>query len=72
MFTHRFIYTSRAGAQTSEALEFRNDEMAIMCARALLSAETIAVAIRRSAGGVFEPVGLWIWNHGAPQWKPGE
>lgn len=72
MFTHLFVYTNRVGAQASEALEFRNDEMAVVCARSLLSAETIAIAIRRREGGMSERVGLWIWNRGAPKWKPGE
>lgn len=73
MKTHRFVYTTRFGRQWSETFEFRNDDMAAVCARSLLSKEVISVAVRRiELGGSFERVGLWIWNHGDPRWKPGE
>lgn len=71
--THRFIYTSRSGSQRGELFEFRDDAMAMVCARSLLSASTVAVAVRRiEPGGAMCPVGLWIWKHGEPEWRPGE
>lgn len=71
--THRFVYTSRRGEQSSEGLEFRNDEEAILCARSLLSEDIISIGVRRNApSGKFERVGLWVWNRGAPRWKPEE
>lgn len=69
--THRFVYTSRGGGQSSEDFEFRNDEMAIVCAKALLSSDLIAIGVRRSGGPTSELVGLWVWRHGHPEWKPG-
>lgn len=72
MVTHRFVYIDRAGARASEGLEFRNNAMAVTCARSLLSVETISVAVRRVDRGNVERVCLWIWNRGAPEWKPDE
>lgn len=71
--THLFVYTTRTGDQSAEELEFRNDEMAIVCGRSLLDGETVSVGVRRvlSRGG-FERLGLWVWNRGQARWKAGE
>ena len=69
--THRFVYTTRRGDESSEDFEFRNDEMAILCAKALLNSDLIAIGVRRSGGPASERVGLWVWHHGQPEWKPG-
>jgi hypothetical protein len=71
--THQFIYTTRRGDQSTEAFEFRNDEMATICARSLLNPEIIFIGVRRNEdGGNTVRVGMWVWHRGQPKWKPNE
>lgn len=73
LHTHRFVYTSPSGSQHGESFEFRNDAAATVCARSLLSRTTVAIAVRRiDRRGRMTRVGLWVWNHGDPEWKPDE
>lgn len=71
--THRFVYTTSTGCQSAEPFEFRNDDDAAVCAKALLSDEIIAIGVRRhGADGNDERVGLWLWKEARPEWKPNE
>lgn len=70
--THKFVYTTCRGDQSCEELEFPSDEMAMICARSLLSDEIISIGILRTAHGGTGRVGLWVWRHGQPEWKPDE
>lgn len=73
LLTHRLVYTTATGEQSDELFEFQSDEMAVLCARSLLSPALIAVGVRRhEPGRRDERVGLWLWRKGRPEWRRGE